>query len=93
MCPWGLVSAQVNFFAVLAVTKAFLPSIKRFQLSHGGMKGPTHARIVMVTSLSSLFPGLPIMSAYCASKHAVESFTGSLRHEMAGWGIEVSKRH
>jgi short-subunit dehydrogenase len=47
----------------------------------------------MVTSLASLFPGLPIMSAYCASKHAVESFTGSLRHEMAGWGIEVSKRH
>lgn len=75
---------------MIRVTKAFLPSLKRYQLRQGGVKGPTHTRVVIISSLSSLVPGLPIMSAYCASKHAVESFASSLRQEMAGWGIKVS---
>lgn len=34
--------------------------------------------------------GGPFMSAYAASKHAVEALTSSLRVELRGWGIQVS---
>ena len=71
--------AQVNFFSIVAMTKACLPLLKE---SRGG-------RIVNVTSMAGLFYGAPCMSAYSASKHAAEAFTTSLRFEMAGWGIKV----
>lgn len=69
---------EVNFFSVVAVVKACLPLLKQ-------AKG----RIVNVTSFAGLFYGAPCMSAYCASKHASEAFTTSLRLEMKGWGIKV----
>jgi short-subunit dehydrogenase len=83
---------QVNFFAVVRVTKAFMPLIKQYQLNQGGAKATTHARIVILSSLAGLGPGMPIMGAYSASKHAVEAFASSLRHEVAGWGIKVRIR-
>lgn len=70
---------EVNFFSVVAVVKACLPLLKQ-------AKG----RIVNVTSFAGLFHGAPCMSAYCASKHASEAFTTSLRLEIKGWGIKVS---
>lgn len=69
---------EVNFFSVVAVVKTCLPLLKQ-------AKG----RIVNVTSFAGLFHGAPCMSAYCASKHASEAFTTSLRLEMKGWGIKV----
>ena len=69
---------EVNFFSVIAVVKPCLPLLKQ-------AKG----RIVNVTSFVGLFHGAPCMSAYCASKHASEAFTTSLRLEMKGWGIKV----
>jgi short-subunit dehydrogenase len=32
----------------------------------------------------------PLMSPYCASKHAVEAITDALRLELKPWGVEVS---
>ena len=69
---------EVNFFAVVGMVKACLPLLKQ-----------SKGRIVNVTSMAGLFLGAPCMSAYCASKHASEAFTTSLRMEMKGWGIRV----
>lgn len=70
---------EVNFFAMVAMTKACLPLLKQCP----------GARVVNVTSFAGLFYGQPCMAAYGASKHASESFSTSLRHELKGWGIKV----
>lgn len=49
---------EVNFFALASMCKAFLPLLKE-----------SRGRIVNVTSLAGLFPGMPFTSAYAASKH------------------------
>lgn len=69
---------EVNFFSMVAMVKTCLPLLKKCR-----------GRIVNVTSFAGLFHGAPCMSAYCASKHASEAFTSSLRMEMKGWGIKV----
>ncbi len=69
---------DVNFFAQVAMVKACLPLLKE-----------SKGRIVNVTSLAGLFLGAPCMAAYCASKHAAEAFSTSLRLEMKAWGIKV----
>eukprot|EP00624_Nannochloropsis_granulata_P001371 evm.model.NODE_16645_length_15759_cov_30.505997.5 len=73
------VCMEVNFFGVIAVTKAFLPLVKR-------RKG----RIVVVSSIAGVSCGYPLSTPYSASKHAVELFTSALRQEMRPWGIKVS---
>lgn len=70
---------EVNFFSMVAMTKAFIPLLKKTE----------NSRIVNVTSLAGLVPGAPMMSAYAASKHAAEAFSNSLRIELEGWGIKV----
>ena len=69
---------SVNFFGVVAVTKAFLPLLKR----------NPNSRIINLSSLAGLFAG-PKMTAYCASKHAVEGFAKGLRAELRPWKIHV----
>jgi len=63
---------------MVSVTKHFLPLLKQ-------CKG----RIVNVTSLAGVVQ-TPCMSAYGASKFAGESFSDSLRVEMAPFGVNVS---
>jgi len=70
---------EVNFFGVIAVTKAFLPLVKR-----------SKGRIVVVSSIAGVSCGYPLSAPYSASKHAVELFTSSLRQELRPWGIKVS---
>jgi hypothetical protein len=72
---------EVNFFAVVSVTKTFLPLIKRGK-----------GRIINMSSAAGVACGYPITCAYSASKHAVELFTSSLRQEMKPWGIKVRGR-
>jgi dehydrogenase/reductase SDR family protein 7B len=60
---------RTNFFSNAYLTKAALPLIKK---SKGG--------IVVISSLSGKF-GLPMRSAYCASKFALNGFFESLRTE------------
>ncbi|WP_409330739.1 SDR family NAD(P)-dependent oxidoreductase [Trujillonella humicola] len=63
---------EVNFRAVVRLTKAFLPTLKAHPGSH-------------VVNLSSLF-GLMAPAgqvAYASSKFAVRGFTEALRHELA----------
>ncbi|MBC7458739.1 MAG: SDR family NAD(P)-dependent oxidoreductase, partial [Bdellovibrionaceae bacterium] len=50
---------------------------------------PTKGRIINISSISGV-GGTPFLGIYCASKHAVEGFSKSLRREMKIHGIKVS---
>lgn len=73
---------EINFRAVVRLTKAFLPTLKAHPGSH-------------VVTLSSLF-GLMApagQAAYSSSKFAVRGFTEALRHELAEDGVGVTSVH
>ncbi len=69
---------EVNVVGQVAVTRAFLPLLRR-----------ARGRIVNVGSISGLM-ALPFTGAYAASKHALEAITDSLRVELHPWGIHVA---
>jgi NAD(P)-dependent dehydrogenase (short-subunit alcohol dehydrogenase family) len=69
---------EVNLFAVLAVTRAFLPPMR--QRGSG--------RIVNVSSILGRFV-LPGSGIYCASKFALEAASDALRMELAPFGVRV----
>jgi NAD(P)-dependent dehydrogenase (short-subunit alcohol dehydrogenase family) len=69
---------ETNFFGAAAVTRAFLPQLRRQGAGH----------IVMISSISGRM-GFPGVSSYVASKFALEGWTESLRLEMKPLGIQV----
>jgi len=69
---------DTNFFGAVAVTRAFLPQLRR--------QGSGH--IVMVSSISGRM-GFPGVGSYAASKFALEGWTESLRYELKALGIQV----
>lgn len=69
---------EVNYFGVVALTKALLPV---FQRQHSG-------RIVVISSLVGLI-STPLRSTYAASKHALHGFFEALRAEEFEHGIRV----
>ncbi len=69
---------ETNFFGVLALTRALLPT---FRAQRAG-------RIVMVSSQAA-FAGQPANSIYCASKWALEGWAESIAFELDGFGIHV----
>jgi NAD(P)-dependent dehydrogenase (short-subunit alcohol dehydrogenase family) len=75
---------EVNFHGLVAVTRAFLPL-----LGAGGAPRERPGRIVNIGSVQGIM-AVPFMSAYAASKHAVEGFAQALRREMIPFGISVS---
>lgn len=74
---------EVNLFGAIAATQAFAPLLGA-ELGRRGAKG----RIIMISSVAGR-NGNPFMSAYCASKHALEGLSESLRREMMMDGIKV----
>jgi NAD(P)-dependent dehydrogenase (short-subunit alcohol dehydrogenase family) len=70
---------DVNFFGHVTMTKKFLPLLiaKR------------DSRVVNICSVAGYLTK-PGMSAYSASKYALESFSDCLRREMAVWNLRVS---
>ena len=70
---------EVNYFAMVSVTKAFLPSLKK-----------SKGRVIMMSSAAGVACGYPVTCAYSASKRAVELFSSALRQELRPWGITVS---
>jgi len=74
---------DVNVMGPVIVTQAFGPLLG----TEASLKGPK-GRIVMVSSLAGR-NGNPLMSAYSASKHAIEGLSESLRREMILFGIDV----
>jgi NAD(P)-dependent dehydrogenase (short-subunit alcohol dehydrogenase family) len=69
---------DVNLFGTMAVVRAVLPV----------MRAVRRGRIVIVSSIGALL-GSPALSAYCASKHALEGFGEALSLEVSALGIHV----
>lgn len=70
---------DVNFWGVVAMTKAFLPAL---------LKRP-RASLVNVSSMGALVP-VPGQTAYGASKAAVKLFTEGLQAELRGTAVAVT---
>jgi short-subunit dehydrogenase len=70
---------EVNLFGTMAVVRAVLP----------GMRAARQGRIVIVSSVGGLL-GSVALSAYCASKHALEGFGEGLSLEVCALGIQVT---
>lgn len=77
---------QINakLLGTFICTKVFLPLLGTDKLR----KGPS-GRIINISSILGGKIGVPFMSSYCASKHAVEAFSESLRRELLLHGIKV----
>lgn len=69
---------EVNFFGVVAVSRAALPMLRA-----------TGGRLVTVGSVHGVV-GQPFNEAYCAAKFAVEGFMESLAPVAAAHGVSVS---
>jgi len=74
---------EVNVIGPIIATQAFAPLLG----ADPSLKGPK-GRIVMVSSVAGK-NGNPLMSAYSASKHAIEGLSEGLRREMMLFGIDV----
>ncbi|KAK9917367.1 hypothetical protein WJX75_003592 [Coccomyxa subellipsoidea] len=74
---------KVNLTGTLAVTQAFLPQLG----ADKSLEGPP-GRIVNISSISGKYSA-PFVGAYCASKHALEGMSDSLRRELMLFGIDV----
>ncbi len=70
---------ETNFFGNVAMTKAAIPGMRKQKSGH----------IITVTSVAGLL-GQPMLSAYSASKYALEGWSESLRLEIHSLGIRVS---
>jgi NAD(P)-dependent dehydrogenase (short-subunit alcohol dehydrogenase family) len=74
---------DVNVIGPIIATQAFGPLLG----ADPSLKGPK-GRIVMVSSVAGK-NGNPLMSAYSASKHAIEGLSEGLRREMMLFGSDV----
>jgi NAD(P)-dependent dehydrogenase (short-subunit alcohol dehydrogenase family) len=69
---------ETNVFGLVAVTRAFLPAMRR--------RGA--GRIINVGSVGGRIT-FPFFGAYNATKYAVESLSDALRNEVAAFGVQV----
>jgi NAD(P)-dependent dehydrogenase (short-subunit alcohol dehydrogenase family) len=70
---------EVNVFGTMAITRAVLPH----------MRAAGRGRIVIITSVGGRIGSLAV-SAYCATKFALEGYGESLAQEVVPFGIYVS---
>ena len=70
---------EVNVFAAVAMTKAFLPSFRERRRGH----------IINITSMGGTIT-LPGISYYCGSKFALEGISAALGQELAPFGVWVT---
>ena len=69
---------ETNFFGVLGLTRALLPTFRN----------QGRGRIVVVSS-DAAFMGQPTNSIYCASKWALEGWAESMAYELEPFGIDI----
>ena len=74
---------DVNVIGMMAVTIALLPLL--------GTADPTRGHAGRIINMSSIEGKVasPFISAYAATKHAIEGFSASLRRELRLFGIKV----
>ena len=73
---------KVNVIGTISITKTFLPFLK--SVKDGDQRG----RIIIIGSVNG-FCSYPGLSAYCASKFALEGFSQVIRAELKKLGIKV----
>ncbi len=73
---------EINFMAVVGMTKAFLPLLRR----------QPQSQIVNISSVFGIMAP-PHQSAYASAKFAVRGFSESLRHELEGSTVGVTVVH
>ena len=71
-------SLEVNVIGPAQLVQALLPALARAQ-----------GRIINVSSIAGEI-GIPMISMYCAAKHAIEGWSESLRHELVPHGVQVA---
>jgi NAD(P)-dependent dehydrogenase (short-subunit alcohol dehydrogenase family) len=69
---------EVNVIGQIAMARSFMELIRS-----------GHGRIVFIGSIAGKM-ATPFLGPYCASKHAMEALSDSLRQELRPWGISVS---
>jgi NADP-dependent 3-hydroxy acid dehydrogenase YdfG len=69
---------ETNVFGLVRVTRAFLPA----------MRARGDGTIINISSMVGRI-SLILQGVYCATKHAVEALSDSLRREVAGLGVRV----
>lgn len=69
---------DTNYFGVIETVRATLPSLRA-----------SHGRVIVISSDSGLC-GSPALSAYAASKHALEGWAESLAYEIGPLGVALS---
>jgi short-subunit dehydrogenase len=69
---------ETNVIGLVAVTQAFLPEMQK----------RSRGKIVNISSVVGKVT-VPLMGAYTASKHAVESISDAMRMELRPFGIDV----
>ena len=69
---------DTNVFGPFRTAREVLPAMRKQK----------SGRIITISSIAG-FMGMAVMSAYAASKFAVEGFTESLRHEVSQFGIHA----
>jgi short-subunit dehydrogenase len=70
---------NINYFGAVVLTKTLLPSMLRRKSGH----------FLVVSSVSGIY-GVPKLSSYSASKHALHGFFESLRAEVAKDNIKIT---
>ena len=70
---------DINYFGTIALTKAVLPNMIKNK----------HGHIVVISSVTGKI-GVPLRSAYAASKHALHGFFDTLRFEVWQENISVT---
>lgn len=70
---------NINFMGVYHCVQAALPTMRQQQSGH----------FVFLSSVAGKL-GVPLLSAYCASKWAVRGFSSALRVELYGTGIGIT---
>jgi NAD(P)-dependent dehydrogenase (short-subunit alcohol dehydrogenase family) len=69
---------EVNVIGQIAVTRTFLEQVRQGR-----------GRIVFIGSIAGKI-ATPFLGPYCASKHAMEALSDSLRQELRPWGIPIA---
>jgi len=70
---------NLNVLSVIQLTQILLPYLK---------KAKKPGRIINISSVSGV-GGTPFLGAYCATKHAIEGLSESLRRELRLYGMKV----
>jgi NAD(P)-dependent dehydrogenase (short-subunit alcohol dehydrogenase family) len=68
---------EVNFFGAVFLTRALLPLLRQ-----------SKGRVINISSVAGTM-GLPLSSAYCSSKFALEGLSESLYFEVRPFGVQV----